>query len=143
MTRGILAGIVATIVLSLLMVANAVWGAVPALDPIGFVSAALATIGLPEGATAAWVAHIVIGAVVYGIAFTALEPILPGNAFFEGIVFGVIAWLPMMLVLMPLSGHALFARDLGQPVILGTLVLSLVYGIALGLTYWALEEREP
>lgn len=143
MTRGILAGIVATIVLSALMVANAVWDVVPALDLIGFVAGALATIGLPDGATAAWITHVVIGVLVYGLAFTALEPILPGNAFFEGIAFGLIVWLVMMLVLMPLSGHALFARDLGQPVILGTLVLGLVYGVVLGLTYGALEEKEP
>jgi hypothetical protein len=46
-----------------------------------------------------------IGAVIWGGAFALLEPRLPGGDFWvKGVVFGVGAWLIMMVAMMPMAG---------------------------------------
>lgn len=50
-------------------------------------------------------------------------------------MFGVIAWLAMMIVFMPLAGHGFFAMRLGLMAAVATLLLHLIYGLVLGLVY--------
>jgi hypothetical protein len=133
---GLTAGFVATVVLSLLMIGRFVLGLVSALNPIGDivrVGSALAGVQLP--APFGWVGFFFIGTVVWGIAYTFLEPSLPGPALAKGLAFGVFAWLAMMIVFMPVAGHGLFAAALGVPAAAAALVLHLVYGAVLGATY--------
>ena len=142
MTRAILAGIIATIVLSLLLIAQTYFGVLPEFQLIAEWQKLLASVGLPSDPAWAWVANSLVGAVFYGIVFAALEPILPGSGLSEGLAFGVIAWLVMMLVFMPLAGYGFFAVVLGAPVIFGTLAVHLVYGAAIGIAYKLLSEED-
>ena len=41
----------------------------------------------------------------------------------------------MMIVFMPIVGHGLFALGIGFPATVATLVLHLIYGAALGVSY--------
>ena len=82
-----------------------------------------------------WVGYFVIGAVVWGIIYGWLEPSLPGPPVARGLLFGVLAWLAMMIVFMPIAGQGLFAMAAGPMAAFATLVLHLVYGATLGLVY--------
>ncbi len=142
MTRAILAGIIATIVVSLILVAQSYFGILPQFQLIAEWERLLQSFGLPAGAWEAWIAHVVVGTVFYGVVFAALEPILPGNGLVEGLTFGILAWLVMMLVFMPLAGYGVFAATLGATVIVATLCLHLVYGAVIGVGYKALSDED-
>lgn len=133
---GLTAGFVATVVLSLLMIAKSALGLMPALNLIGdIVRVASSLAGIPLPAPFGWVGHFFIGTVVWGIAYAGLAPYLPGPAVVKGLTFGVIAWLAMMILFMPVAGHGLFGASLGLPAVVATLVLHIVYGAILGVTY--------
>lgn len=142
MTRAILAGIIATIVVSLILIAQDYFDLLPEFQLVEESQTLLATYGLPAESAVAWVFHAVVGAVIYGIIFAALEPILPGSGFTEGFVFGLLTWLVMMLVFMPLAGYGFFGVALGATVIIASLGLHLVYGIVLGISYKLLSEED-
>nr|WP_294548820.1 DUF6789 family protein [uncultured Rhodopila sp.] len=135
-TGGLTAGFVATVVLSLLMMGKSALGLMPALNPIGDLNhVASSFVGMELPSPFGWVAHFLIGTVVWGIAYALLEPYLPGPAVIKGVVFGIFAWLAMMIVFMPVAGHGLFGAALGLPAVVATLGLHLVYGAVLGVTY--------
>jgi uncharacterized membrane protein YagU involved in acid resistance len=83
-----------------------------------------------------WVAHFVIGAVIYGLVFANLRGALPGGSdVIKGIVLGIVGWLVMMLAIMPMMGAGLFAMNMGMMATVATLVLHVIFGLVLGLTY--------
>ena len=129
--KGIIAGLVATVVLSLMMFAKGAMGLMPALDPIGMIA------GMMGVSTAiAWGVHFMIGAVIWGGAFALLEQRLPGGDFWvKGVVFGVGAWLIMMVAMMPMAGAGFFGMQLGMMAPVMTLVMHLVFGAVLGGVY--------
>jgi hypothetical protein len=53
----------------------------------------------------------------------------------KGLSFGVLAWLLMMLIPLPLAGAGLFGMRMGMMAPVMTLVLHLVWGAVLGATY--------
>jgi hypothetical protein len=63
---------------------------------------------------------------------------LPGRtAVAKGAVFGLVAWLVMGFGVLPLTGHGIFARDLGLgalPAML-MLVMLLIYTAVMSLLY--------
>ena len=133
---GLTAGFVATVVLALLMAGKSALGLMPALNPIGdivHVASSFAGVALP--APFGWAGHFFIGTVVWGITYAVLATYLPGPAVVKGLAFGVIAWLAMMILFMPVAGQGLFAAALGLPAVVATLLLHLVYGAVLGMTY--------
>lgn len=134
MIRALLAAAVATGAVAAFIYANAIFGYLPQFDLLGEIADFNLRLGLPASLQALWLTHVVVGVLIFGAAFAVLEPILPGNSVGEGAVFGLLTWLTMMLVFMPLAGHAIFAQDLGPLVIVATLGLHLLYGIVLGIT---------
>jgi hypothetical protein len=131
--KGMLAGLVATIVLSLLMVMKAMVGLMPPLD----IPAMLAGVmGSPDTPLIGWIVHLSIGIVVYGVAIGVLDPKLPGTSHVgHGVMLGVIGWLIMMVVLMPMAGAGLFGMNMGVMAPMMTLVLHLIFGAVLGWVY--------
>lgn len=129
--RGIVAGLVATIVLSILMVLKGMMGMMPELNVIAMLA------GQMGGSTMmGWVAHFVIGAIIYGLAFANLRGVLPGGSdAVKGIVLGIVGWLIMMIAVMPMMGAGLFAMGMGMMATVATLVLHIIFGLVLGLTY--------
>ena len=139
---GVVAGFVATAVLSLLMLTKS-W--VPQLDPVvmldGVARAVSADLQLPVP-MAGWLWHFVIGTFWWGPLFVIMAPILPGRRMFQkGMYFGVVAALLIMLMIMPMAGAGYFGMKLSplQPIV--TLLLHLIYGAILGAVVEALALR--
>ena len=133
---GLIAGFIATVVLSILMIAKSSTGLMSQLNPIeDIVHIAKVLTGLTLPLALGWIGHFVLGTVVWGIIYAALQASLPGAPIVKGLVFGALAWLAMMIFFMPLAGNGLFALSLGPQAIVATLVLHLVYGAVLGVAY--------
>ncbi|MET4104652.1 putative membrane protein YagU involved in acid resistance, partial [Roseovarius sp. MBR-78] len=121
---GLLAGFIATVVLSLLMMGKAMMGVMPELDVIAMLSGMM---GMP--AAMGWIAHFMIGTIAWGGGFALLYSALPGgSAIVKGIVFGIAAWLMMMIVVMPMAGAGMFGMNFGMMAPMMTLVLHIIFG---------------
>jgi uncharacterized membrane protein YagU involved in acid resistance len=130
--NGVMAGFFATLVISMLMMVKTASGQFPELHVIRTLSDMMG-VNLVIGAGI----HMLIGSVVWGIAFAMLAGRLPGRSYLvKGIVFGVLAWLMMMSIFMPLAGAGFFAVERGTIVVpVMTLIYHLVFGAVLGTVY--------
>jgi len=130
-TRGIVAGFIATTVISFFMVLKEVSRVLYGLDLVGLLSGLF---NAPEWA--GWLMHYFIGAGVFGVLFAALAPRIPGaTCVIRGIIFAFGAWLIMQLVVLPLAGANFFGirYSFWAPAV--TLALHLLYGFVLGGTF--------
>jgi hypothetical protein len=141
-SRGMLAGVLATCLLSLLMQIQ--W-----LPPrfetvtllIGMARAVLEGTGLPAP-FAGWLWFFVIGGLWWGSWFAIVVQIIPGRSFWvKGAVFGIVTGLLVIWTIMPLAaGGALGMKlSLWQPLV--TVFEHLVYGLVLGVIYGWLISR--
>lgn len=131
--KGFLAGFIATVVLSALMVMKAVMGIMPQLDLPKMISGMM---GAPETPMIGWIVHFMIGTLVYGFAIAWLGRGHPGKSSIgSGVLLAFIGWLIMMLVLMPMAGAGFFGMNMGIMAPIMTLVLHLIFGVVLGWTY--------
>jgi hypothetical protein len=126
--RGIIAGFIATIVLSAMMVMKKSMGLMPEIDPLGMIT----TMAGASSPAVGWIAHFAIGTVFWGVGFAIIAPFLAGPYWARGIIFGVAAWLMMMIVVMPMAGAGLFGLGLGIMAPVVTLMLHVVFGLVLG-----------
>ncbi len=130
---GAIAGFAATVVLSVMMVAKGMMGIMPELDVISMLSAMM---GAP--AVMGWMGHFMIGTLAWGIGFALLFDMIPGSsAVAKGVVFGIAAWLGMMVMVMPMAGAGLFGMAMGIMAPMMTLVLHVIFGAVLGAVYQA------
>lgn len=134
--KGMLAGFIATCVLSVL-VATKRW--IPQLDSVtaldGLAHNVLIALELPSPLMG-WVWFLAIGVVWWGWLFAIMAPILPGRRpWRKGLAFGVIAALFVWLMVMPLAGAGYFGLQLSPLQPLVTLAEHLVYGVVLGEVY--------
>lgn len=125
-------GFLATVVLSILMIAKAKMGMMPHLDLIAMLARMLGDPGVP---IIGWLAHFTVGTLFYGIAFALLAGKLPGTCTVQGMILAIMGWLVMMIVIMPMAGAGLFGLGLGIAAPIATLVLHLVFGAVLGAVY--------
>lgn len=133
--RGLLAGFVATIVLSACMLAKMFLGIPPPMNVVHLLASLGHHIfGTPATPLLGWGAHFAIGTVLWGLLFTALYRFLPGSPMLRGVLFATAAWLLMMVILMPLAGKGLFAASAGPGIAIATLILHWIYGAILGAT---------
>lgn len=140
MPKSIVAGFGATIVLSLLMILKATMGMLSAMNAIALLShMGHKLVGLPLSPATGWVLHFLIGSLLWGILYAWSYRMLPGrSAVPKALTFSVVAWLLMMVIVMPMAGQGLFAAHIGIMAAVATLVLHLVWGLALGLIYQVL-----
>ncbi len=136
LAKGLVAGFVATVVLSAAMVAKQMMGLMPELDVAMMLTSML---GLPDVALG-WVMHFMIGTVAWGILFAIVVGYIPGSPVVRGILFGVAAWLMMMIAVMPMAGAGLFGLQLGLMAPLATLMLHVLFGATLGSVFAALPD---
>jgi hypothetical protein len=139
---GLLAGLAATLVLSLLELTK---GMLPQLETIRFLeNVAVATANvtaLPVLPMAGWLWHFIIGTLWWGGLFGFMLPLLPGRRIWlKGVVFGVIAGLLVLLMVMPLAGAGYFGMDLSWLDPLVSMVYHMIYGIVLGTVYGLLAK---
>ena len=142
---GIVAGLIATLALSVLMLTKEY---LPQLDTItmldGVLGAFLAELRrwAPPAPIGGWLWFFAIGTVWWGALYAVMEPILPGRwPWARGLSFGAIATLLVWLMVLPLAGAGYFGMRLSaiQPVV--TLFEHLVYGVILGEAYGRLNAR--
>lgn len=130
---GLVAGFSATVVLSAMMMAKSMMGLMPELDVIHMLSGMM---GAPP--LVGWLAHFMIGTLAWGGGFAVLYGLIPGSgAVMKGILFGIAAWLGMMVMVMPMAGAGLFGMAFGVMAPMMTLVLHIVFGAVLGAVYQA------
>ncbi|MDE1939789.1 MAG: hypothetical protein KGI68_12270 [Alphaproteobacteria bacterium] len=130
--KGIIAGFAATSVLSAFMVMKQMMGMMPLLDVIAMLTAMVGATSPLVG----WAMHFMIGSVCLGGLFASIQDHLPGRGTIaRGIVFGIGAWLFMMLAVMPMAGAGLFGLSLGIAAPVMTLMLHIVFGATLGAVY--------
>ncbi|RMF08675.1 MAG: DUF2938 family protein [Alphaproteobacteria bacterium] len=129
---GIIAGLIATAVLSVLMLLKGMMGMMPDLNVIQMLAGMMG-----RGALMGWIAHFTIGA-IYGLVFAQIAGGgTTGTAVARGVVLGVVGWLAMMIVLMPMAGGGVFglAMPSGVMVPIATLMLHGIFGAVLGFSY--------
>ncbi len=127
---GIISGFIATVVLSIVMILKAKMGVMPELNAIKML-ANMMHAPLVMG----WVAHFMIGSLVWGILFALMVKQLQGSVINSAMVFSIGAWLLMMIGPMPMAGAGLFGLKLGIMAAVATLVLHLLWGVVLGFSY--------
>jgi len=127
-SKGMVAGFAATVVLSMIMYMKGTMGLMPELNVIAMLAGMM-----KSSATLAWLAHFMIGTVIWGVLFAMIHEKLPGSGtIMKGIVFGVGAWLIMMIAVMPMAGAGAFGMKLGMMAPVMTLMLHAVFGGVLG-----------
>lgn len=138
--KGILAGFIATIALSVLMVLKAAMGMMPQMNAIKMLTGmAHGMMGMPASPVVGWIIHFIIGSIIWGILFAVLIERIPGqSSTAKGLVFGTAAWVLMMVIVMPMAGAGLFGLKLGIGAPIATLILHWVYGAVLGVVYGGL-----
>ena len=131
--KGLMAGLVATIVLSVLMVIKSMMGLMPELDLPKMIAGMMRA---PDMPIIGWAVHFMIGIVLYGVAIALLDARLPGRSHVgHGVMLGLVGWLIMMIIMMPMAGAGLFGMKLGIMAPMMTLVLHLIFGATLGWIY--------
>ncbi|MEC5291396.1 DUF6789 family protein [Aurantimonas sp. C2-6-R+9] len=129
--KGMAAGLVATVLLSILMVMKGTMGLMSQLDVIRMIAGMTGM-----SAAIAWGVHFLLGTVIWGGLFAWINLAIPGDTqWLRGIVFGIGAWLAMMVLVMPAAGQGLFGLQLGIMAPVMTLILHVIYGAVLGATY--------
>ena len=124
--KGIVAGFVATFVLSVL------------LDPIELFAPSIWPASPPVG----WVLHFFVGTVVWGIGFAVLHDHLHGPAWQRGLMFALGAWIVVISGAAVLILARVVAMELTPIMIVATLVAHILYGVAPGLVYGFLLEDQ-
>jgi hypothetical protein len=131
------AAAVATFVLSILMVAKAQMGLMPELDVIRMLAGQM-----NAGPATGWVMHLLIGVVGYGLAHALVFRRLPfGSHVMRGVLLGLAGWVVMMIAVMPMAGAGLLGLNLGPEAPVATLMLHVIFGLALGVSYCFLQSR--
>lgn len=129
--RGAVAGLVAALVLVVILNVQTALGVMPQAHIITLLSGLGAI-----GRGGAWADHFIVGVLVWGLAYGSLTPLMPKwPDWLKGLAFGVVAWLLMMLIFMPVVGAGLFARKLGIEAAAFMLGLHLIFGIVMGVSY--------
>lgn len=137
-TEGIIAGLIATIVVTIALFAQQASGIAPDFNLIELLKNA----ATGPDTMFAWIVHFVIG-IAYGGLFAAFSPHFPGPHWVRGLAFGVIIWLAMMIAFLPTAGMPMFALGSGPAIPMTALGLCLLFGVTLGETYHLLLHYMP
>lgn len=137
--KGIIAGFVATVVVSILELGNMLLGQM--FDPFPSVVARL--FGMPGNLAAGWALHFVVGSLVLGSLFAIIHDRIPTRTpETKGIMFAVAAWVAMMLFITMIGDPRTFTSSAGFGTFGWMLVTHMVYGGVMGNLYARLVDRE-
>lgn len=139
--QGMLAGAVGTAAMSAIMVMKAAMGVMPELDAIHMMATMAEDMtGLAVGAPGGWAMHAMIGVGVWGGLFGLIHDHLPGPTTARSVGLALGAWSMMMIAVMPMAGAGVFGLALGPMAPIATLMLHVVYGVALGQSFRYLDS---
>lgn len=135
--RGVLAGLIATLVISLFMLLRLSAGIMTEYQPVEIMNlTAHGLLGTTDSRLVGWPLHFLVGTVVWGVLFVLVESRLPGRSpATRGLSFGALAWLVIMVTIFPAAGSGFFAIGFGIAVPVMTLLVHLIYGAVLGGVY--------
>jgi hypothetical protein len=134
-----LAGLIATLVLTAVMLLKSSMGLWPDLNLIRL----LVNLGSIR-TVAAWMDHFIVGVVVWGLLFGAFDALWESRLYWlKGLVFGMFAWFLMMILFMPLAKAGWFGMRIGPSAAVVTLGYHLIYGLVLGVAYGLLTAWYP
>lgn len=139
--RGVIAGVPATLVLSVFMLMENVIPQFAAHTSLinNLIDNVLAYRGEQSAPLVGWIWHFVIGTLGWGALFGIVEPILPGRTWRrKGMVFGAGCAFVLLVALIPMAGAGFFGMSLSLAGILVTVAQHLIYGFVLGEAYWRL-----
>ena len=127
--QALLGGIIATVVMTMLMLAAPMMG-MPAMK-IGNMMAGFMGIPIWLG----WAMHLMIGVIWAMVYVFMVKDRLTLSPAISGMLFALFPWILMQLIVMPMMGMGLFSADAPNQMmmVIGTLVAHLVYGLVLGL----------
>ena len=117
-SRGLIAGLVATIAISLVIVLQQALGILPQLSTIRVLAQALGFHSIAAG----WFLHFVVGVLLWGPLYAWIDPKSSYPHWFIGMMFATGVWLGVMLLIMPVVGAGLFGMELGMVTPMATLV---------------------
>lgn len=127
MSRMLMGGFVATIVMTLMMYfgASMMIGA-----PMDIAGELARMIGAPW--MVGMVIHFVLGTAIFSFGYAIVAPrLLFGSAPIRGMTWGVALWLVAMLMMSPMMGKGLFMG--AMPAAVASLMGHLGYGLTLGM----------
>ncbi len=128
--NGLIGGFVGSAVLAVMFVLKNMMGITPDLDIIKMLSAMMGM-----SAMMAWVAHFMIGTIVWGGIFAVANSSIPGGSqTAKGVVVGLAAWLMMEVVVMPMAGGGFFGLGFGMMGVAMPLMLHILFGAVMGFT---------
>jgi hypothetical protein len=138
--KGIIAGLLATILLSLIILAFHTAGILPELDIVTLIDN-LGSINRGQ----AWADHFIVGTLLWGPIFAGTDSMGPPTRprWLKGLIFGAVTWFFMMIIFMPVVGGGLFGMKFGIVEPIGMLGMNLVYGLAIGIFYDLLDKQFP
>ena len=86
------------------------------------------------GQIAGMIMHFLIGSLVFALIYAFLFfRFLPGAPWQKGLLSGVIFWLGLETVMMPMIGAGFFSSQMGgMKIVVAALIAHLIYGAALG-----------
>lgn len=130
-------GVIATVVMSAVMIVGMLSGLSPMPEPIPV--AILGKIlggGLPKPALMALgaVAHLAYGGTFGGVLAAVTAPV----TVWKGVVLGVALWLVMQVIWLPFLGWGMFGMAITPMIAGATLVLHVVYGATTG---WLIDRH--
>ncbi len=128
--KGVISGVVASVLVSGGVYLASMLGFVQSLDPMR----AAAGIAL-HPASLSWVAYFILGALLWGTVFALLSPVLPGPFWCKGTAFGALAWLLTVAIAQAAEASTMEALALGP------IMVHLLFGALLGLTYGTLLDE--
>lgn len=87
------------------------------------------------GPVAGMIMHFLVGSVIFGLIYTfVFFRFLPGAPWLKGVLSGVIFWLGLEILMMPMIGGGFFSSQMGgMKLVVAALIAHLVYGAALGV----------
>lgn len=133
LAKGMISGLIATVVLSALMMMKGKMGLMPDVNVIAMLASKMG------GSTMmGWIAHFMIGIAGYGIGYAVIFSKLSfGNDITRGALLGLAGWMMMMIAIMPMMGAGLFGLNLvsGMMAPVATMMLHLIFGVVLGFAY--------
>lgn len=131
------AGVLATIVMSIVMIAGTVSGISPMPKPIPVaIAAKILGMGLPKPALIALGAttHLVYGGVFGGLLALITFPVTVR----KGLLLGVVLWAGMQVAWLPFLGWGIFGTAVTPKIAGATLLLHLIYG---GMVGWLIDRH--
>lgn len=141
---GFVFGIIATFFMTIVMLTGMISGISPIPQPIpsAIIESMLGSLPKPALMILGMAAHFVYGGVAGVVLFKLAKQQRP---VIQGLAVGIILWLIMHLVVLPLIGWGFFASAMNPKIVPATLVLHLIYGgvLGYGLQKYLSEAENP